>query len=188
MKKKISEKEYLALENKIWDDFLSVAGQEEIYHAVLTSNWDSNAYLLNWLKDNPEVDKAVILSMYWLAEPYYFKQFSDRNACMKKEPWSVADFDFIEEIETKYAKGFYTKSDLACDPRNIENLEDYELLADRTIANPNMNPVREIPEIMYKKLAGKRVPPTDHHAYTEGLPNLFYDRVEKIFDEFEITY
>lgn len=69
MKQKISEEAFNKLANSIWEDFLKNASQEAIYHAVLTSNWDSNAYLLQWIMNNKNTDKAIILAVYWSSNP-----------------------------------------------------------------------------------------------------------------------
>ena len=135
MKKKISEKEYQQLENKIWESFLNKASPEEMYHSLLTSNFDSNAYLLNRIMDNPEMDKALALAAYWMSEPYYFKQFLNREDCLQKQSWAIESFDFVEELELKYVQGFYSKNTLACNPKNIEINQETDWSSGNSLRN-----------------------------------------------------
>ncbi len=184
MKKRISEKKYQQLENKIWEDFLAIASAEETYYALITSNWDSNTHLLNRIKNNPETDKAIVLAAYWMSEPYFYKQFRNREDCLKEHAWAIEMFDYIAEIEAKYCNGFYLKNTLAFDSKNIEINQETDWTAKRT----DMQMVREVPSVMYEKLKGKTIPAPDYYAYTEGLPNVFYSRVEQLFDTYEIVY
>ncbi|WP_378181189.1 DUF4274 domain-containing protein [Aquimarina sp. SS2-1] len=185
MKKKITEEQYQKLEDEVWEAFLSNASPIEVYHSLITSNFDDNDYLLNWILTNPKVDKAIALTAYWMSEPYYSKQFLDRQDCLNKESWHVEAFDYIEALEHNYCNGFYEISNLQCDPGNVEIDQE----TDWTQLNPtNMKPIRNIPNQMFEKLKGKPVPPVDYYAYTEGLPNIYYDKIDAIFEEYEIEY
>ncbi|GAB1858743.1 hypothetical protein MHTCC0001_35830 [Flavobacteriaceae bacterium MHTCC 0001] len=184
MKEKITEAQYKVLEDKIWEDFLSKASQIEVCHSLITSNFDSNAYLMNWILTNPDVDKAIALTAYWMSEPYYYKQFLDRQNCLEKESWHIEYFDYIEALEHNYCNGFYKISNLRCDPGNVEIDQE----TNWTQMNPNIKPVRKIPNQMFEKLKGKPIPPVDFYAYTEGLPNNYYDKIDAIFEAYEIEY
>ncbi len=191
MKKLINEEEYDQLVNEIWQDYLSQATQEEIYYSVIDSNWDDNQYFLNWLLENPKVDKASILAAYWMSEPYFAKQFQNREEVNKKKSWYLDDFDFTENIEKKYIAGFYTESQIACDPKNVE-LEDneYAELNDRT--KPNISSgklVREIPKIMFQKIDGKAFDPKKFYGkYIEGLPEDYYKKIEELDEKYELDF
>ncbi len=145
-----------------------------------------NEHLLNWIKENPRIDKAIILAAYWMSEPYFAKQFKDGEEVEEKESWYSDDFDFTEEIEKRYCNGFYKTNELECDPKNIELRENYDKSADRTLIDSDLKRIREIPEVMFEKLKGKRISPIDHKAYTDGLPNIYYLRIEEIFEKYEI--
>jgi hypothetical protein len=164
-KTKITEQEYQVLENKIWQGFLEDATPEELFQSVVTSNWDSNEFLLNWIKNNPKMDKATMLAAYWMSGPRYLKQFKDREDCLEKESWSIEAFDFIEDIEEKYLNGFYSGQTIAYDPKEEGWTDEY--LGIKTL--------RSIPEAMFQMLDGKSIF-IDYNAYTEGLSNTCYEK------------
>ncbi|MBV7267978.1 DUF4274 domain-containing protein [Winogradskyella luteola] len=174
------------MEHSIWNEFLNSASQGELYHSLMASNWDDNEYLLDWLKENPKIDKAIILAAYWMSEPYFAKQFKNADEVEEKESWYSDDFDFTEDIEKRYCSGFYKLNELECDPKNIELREGYDKSADRTIIDSDLKRVREIPKVMFEKLNGKRIGPIDHTLYTNGLPNSYYRRIEELFERYEI--
>lgn len=80
MKEKLSYKEYIKHEHAIWERFLSGASASELLMSVCTSNW---------VRNNPDIDKAIPLAAYWMASPRYMKQFKDRADCLEKEPWAI---------------------------------------------------------------------------------------------------
>ena len=178
MKVKITEEQFEELENAIWLEFLNKASALEIHKSLITSNWDGNDFLLNWIKDNPKVDKATILITYWMSAPRWMKQYTDRDDCAKKASWEVDDFDFVEELEHKYINGFFTESNIELDPANDHQGEDWtNEYMDKTI-------VRDIPTIMYQKLEGEKIEEPDD--FDEGLPMEYTQRVYNLFDVYDV--
>jgi len=69
------------------------------------------------LKDDPATEKATALLMYWMMHPRFSKQFEPAEAAEKElEKFGEVYFDLIEDIEGKYAAGFYTAQTIAYDP------------------------------------------------------------------------
>jgi len=176
--KVISEEEMDLLHNKIWEEFLNNATPKEIHQSVISSNWDGNDFLLNWIKDNPKVDKATILIAYWMSGPRWMKQFKNRE---EVDSWVLKKFDFIEELELKYVNGFWTVNNIEMDPKCDQDGYDWTSdYADKKIA-------REIPPVMYTKLEGEKINYPDN--FDEGLPMSPVDYVQKVYDlydEYEI--
>lgn len=177
--KKITEQEMEVLQNKIWEEFLTNATPEEIHQSVITCNWDNNDFLLNWIKDNPEVDKATMLITYWMNAPRWMKQYTREQA---KTEWFADDYEFMEEIEQKYMSGFWKNSNIemdpACDQDGYDWTSDY---MDKTT-------VIEIPAILFQKLEGKKLECSED--FDEGLPMSPIDYAQKVwdlYDEYEIV-
>ncbi|HEX6431379.1 MAG TPA: DUF4274 domain-containing protein [Niastella sp.] len=97
--KKVTEQEMENLINQLWLEFLSQATPLEIHQSVFTANWDGNRFLLNWIKDNPEVDKATILIAYWKSAPRWNKQYANREEVLEQAGWNINSYDFTEEVE-----------------------------------------------------------------------------------------
>lgn len=179
--KKITEAELEQLEQNIWSAFLNQATATEIHQSVITSNWDGNSYLLNRIKDHPETDKATILIAYWMSAPRWMKQFSDREDLLAKQGYGADDFDLVEELEHKYTSGFFTKSNIAMDPRKDQ--DGYNWTGDYL----DKETVREIPAVMFAKLEGETVARPDH--FDEGLPMSpvnYAQQVYDLYDEYEV--
>jgi len=184
MKKKISEEEFEVLENEIWKKFLDNATDLEIYKSVITSNFDNNHFLLTWIKNNYELDKAIILAAYWMSAPRWRKKFLNREDCLKKEAYGIEIFDFVEEIENKYLKGFYKGTGIIFDPK--DDVEDYDWTTDYL----DEEVVREIPEIMYKPTSGSIELKSYPEDFADGLPLMpinYAQKVYDILDEYEVV-
>ena len=75
------------------------------------------AEVVAYLKDDPATEKATALLMYWMMHPRFSKQFEPEEARVKEqEKFGEIYFDLIEDIERKYAAGFYTAQTIAYDP------------------------------------------------------------------------
>ena len=178
MKKKITTQQFEEIENTIWLEFLNKATAIEIHKSIITSNWDGNGFLLNWIKDNPKVDKATILITYWMLTPRWIKQYHSREDCLKNASWVIDDFDLVEELEHKYINGFYTGNNIAEDPANDYHGYNWtNEYMEKTV-------VRDIPEIMYQKLEGVKIENTDD--FDEGLPLHYTQRIYDLFEEYDV--
>ena len=178
MKAKITEAEFQAFENEIWRSYLESASQEQIFQSVITSNWDSNQFLLNWIKDNPETDKASILTAYWMSAPRWQKKFETREDCFNQQPWGIEAFDFVESLEEMYVSGYYKTSQIAFDPKC--DVEGYDWASDYL----DEVTVRTIPTVMFEKLDGRAIEwPED---YEEGLPFAFSQKIDALYDRYDV--
>jgi len=179
MKEKISTEEFEMFEHEIWKEFLENATQLEIHKSVMTSNFDGNKLLLNWIKDNPEVDKATILVAYWMCAPRWNKKFLNRDDCLEKQGYRIEEFDFIEEIEQKYIDGFYQGTGIIFDPKS--DVENYDWTSDYL----DEIVVREIPKVMFEPTEGQIEIKEYPEDFDEGLPLKPIDYAQKIYDIFE---
>jgi hypothetical protein len=163
-------------ENAVWEEFLSKASPKEIHQSVIDSNWDGNGYLLNWIKNNPNIDKASALIAYWMSAPRWQKKFKDREDVIAQDSaYYLADFDFIEEMEEKYLTGFWKNNCIECDPSN--DCEGYDWTSDYL----DEKTVREIPSLMFEKLQGEKVERPDN--FIEGLPEDYYQKISDYIDK-----
>ncbi|GAA0732604.1 hypothetical protein GCM10009430_45900 [Aquimarina litoralis] len=166
---KISQEEYDALESEIILEFAAKQSQEVLYQMIMEWNWDSSDSFLNWLVDNPLTDKSTILMIYWKSAPRYFKQFQNRNEVLKKQAYSINDFDFVEKVEKNYLNDFYNSSIFEFEP---------SFWADEYA---EIKLVKPIPEIMFKKIHGKIV---EHPSnFTEGCPPELDTLLEELYEK-----
>ena len=179
MKTKITTEEFEILENKIWSEFLKKATPIEIHKSLITSNFDGNSLLLNFIKDNPKTDRGTILVAYWMSSPSYFKEFSSREDLLEKSSFSIDGFDFLEEIENKYREGFYQGNEIIFDPKS--DSENY----DWTTEYEESSVIRKIPQMMFKKTKGKIEIKEYPEDFDNGLPMKPLDYAQMVYDIFE---
>lgn len=179
MKEKITNEEFEQLIDQVWLDFLNNATPIEIHQSVIDCNWDDNKLLLNWIRNNPNIDKATILIAYWLSGPRWIKQYIDREAAVKARA-SVYNYDFVEEVEQKYLQNFWTESNIELDPKcDTEGYDWTSQYLDKVF-------VREIPGLMFQKLDGQKVERPENSI--EGLPTSpinYWQRTEDLFDKYD---
>lgn len=76
-------------------------------------NWDYSHAPLLWMIRQTDCDKATALSIFFKGEPFFYLQFAaDRSAVPGH---AVEVFDLLTEIRLRFAKGFYTRSEIAFD-------------------------------------------------------------------------
>ena len=150
-----------------------------IWHQmVMDWNWDSGLYFFQWLLNNPATDRATALMLYWMGGPRWFKQVANRTeAHATKDPYiSLKFFDFSEELEAKYAAGYFTNSHFAYDPAHDHDGYDWtKEYADKVA-------VRAIPAIMFEKLSGETV--EKPIGFVEGMPEPLATRIDAMIDAF----
>jgi hypothetical protein len=78
-------------------------------------NWDRGLTTMKFLIRMPDTDRGTALLVYWRARPEYYCQYAARSEVRESEG---EHFDLIREIEERYARGFYTQSQIAFDPRH----------------------------------------------------------------------
>ncbi|MGD1839941.1 MAG: DUF4274 domain-containing protein [Thermonemataceae bacterium] len=159
------------IEEKIWAEYLVEASTINIHRSVIDANWDGNHYLLQWIKDNPQVDRATILIAYWMSAPQWFKQYATRE-----ESSNPASIDWLEEVEQKYLAGFYQLTTIAMDPASDQDGYDW------TSEYTDLVLKRSIPKVMYQKLPGEVVERPEE-GFEEGLPLTYAQKLNDI-----ITY
>nr|WP_241428075.1 DUF4274 domain-containing protein [Tenacibaculum finnmarkense] len=145
----------------------------------MTSNFDGNSFLCNWIKNNPKIDKAIILTVYWMSAPRWKKKFLNREDYLEKEGYDIENYDFVEEIEKKYIDGYYKGNEIIFDPKS--DIEDYNWTSDYL----DETVVREIPEIMFKQTEGNIELKEYPEDFDEGLPLKPIDYAQKVYDIFE---
>jgi len=165
-------------ENEVWEEFLSTSSPKEIHQSVSDANWDGNGYLLNWLKNNPNIDKATALMAYWKSAPHWQKKFKNREDVIAQDKsYYLENFDFIEEMEQKYLAGFWKNSHIEFNPANDYFDSGYDWTSDYL----DEKTFREIPAIMFEKLEGEKVESPDN--FIEGLPEIYFQKISDFIDE-----
>ncbi|MCL2097808.1 MAG: DUF4274 domain-containing protein [Bacteroidales bacterium] len=115
-----------------------------------------------YLKDDPTTEKATALLMYWLMHPRFSKQFDPNEAREKElEKFGEVYFDLIEDLECKYAAGFYTVQTIGYDPY-------YDYSRDSGYFGEK----RRVPSIMNVPVYGKTIDTATYdreHGLQKGL-------------------
>ncbi len=143
--------------NQVWGEFLAQATADEIHQSLLSSNWDNNEFLLDWILEHPQVDKATILLAFWMGGALE-----------------------MEVYEQKYLSGFYTISDIAMDPACDQDGYNWTI-DDERYSHPDFALL--VSSEMLKPLTGRVITmPTD---YVEGLPLAYYDKFCALLEEME---
>lgn len=156
--------------DEIWANYLETASSVEIHKSLINSNWDCNRYLLKFLLENPNVDKATILIAYWMSGPGWLKQYKNSDECVSH---AREGYDFMQRLEKKYINGFYKTNNIEMDPSNDQG--DFDWTAEYS----DIETFVEIPPLMYEKLSGKTIEnPKD---YIEGLPKDVYKQIENLY-------
>ena len=161
-----------SIEAQVWAEYLNSASLIEIHISVIDSNWDSNGFLLRWLLQNPQIDKATVLIAYWMSGPKWLKQYQSLEECTA---FARNSYALIEELEEKYVSGFYEQSSFELDPSNDQDGFDW------TAEYSEIEVSQEIPQKMFEKLSGLTIERPEE-GYIEGLPEAVYEKLENLLE------
>ena len=124
------------------------------------SNYDDNALGLRWLIDNPNVDRATALLIYWALGVAWYVQFSSEDEMHDDQ---VKTFELLQLIEQRYSEHFYANHCIWFDPKHWHGPgpNDYPELAIK----------RPIPAIMLESAdSSEYVDIENPEGYDDGLP------------------
>lgn len=178
MKEKISNEKFEELVNEQILEYVKKANPELWHQMAMEWNWDSSSVFLNWLIDNPKTDKATALMIYWKSAPGYWKKFIDKHDLLSKEDYSLANFEFVERVEENILKNFYQESYFEFDPKNDNQSYDWTNDYIDDIA------VRNIPDIMFEKIEGRKVDEPEN--FIEGMPAELYEMQDELYEKYDI--
>lgn len=164
----ISEKQFNEKIDAIWQEYLLQATPEDLHQTVMNKNYD-DVYTggdgekdMQWIVDNPKTEKATALMLYWM--------LGARGV--------VDIFPLLDSLENNLLNNFYSTKNLGFNPKNDH--ENYNWTLDYT-KNAMQ---RTIPPILEEAIEGKIL--LRSNDFVEGLPMLFYEKIESIFENYEI--
>ncbi|WP_281212650.1 DUF4274 domain-containing protein [Shewanella insulae] len=143
--------------NQVWAEFLAQATPDEIHQSLLSSNWDNNQYLLDWILEHPQVDKATILLAFWMGGALE-----------------------MEAYERQYLSGFYSISEIAMNPTCDQDGYNWTLDDERYL-HPDFKLL--VSSKMLKPLTGRVISRPDN--FEEGIPLPYYDKLIERLNEQE---
>ena len=131
------------------------------------SNYDGNDQPLRWLIDNPNLDRATALLIYWYLGAGWYVQFESEQ---KMQSYERETFQQLKLLEQRYSEGYYACHNIWFDPLQSEGgrPDDY---ADLVVKRP-------IPDLMLIAVEGTEFVDLDDDQYDDGLP---MDIAEQIF-------
>jgi len=113
-------------------------------------NWDYGIEPLLWIIQQRDCDRATALTAFYWTRP---GEFLDGRA--EVQPYSLDEFDLINEVRQRFLDGFYTRSSLAFDGALAFREEAY-VYEDSDVEAVN----RAIPEAMRAVIPGRVLPKT----------------------------
>lgn len=161
-----------AIEAQVWKlvkNHLENATSEELHIYAARSNYDGNESGIKLLVDNPKLDRATALLLFWyLGADYYARYLAEE----------VPDFQrpkdkLVRLIEKRYTSNFYTESNIYYDPKNSYLYPD---------EYSSIGPIkRKIPEIMYLPTDGRVEVDLNDENYDNGLPLPIVDKIFTLY-------
>jgi len=159
------------MEQQVWDlvhAYLQEATPAQWHIYVARSNYDDNGAALQWLIDNPQIDRATALMIYWNLGAEWYAQFDDSDDLYEAQRERVAMLRLIEERYPDY----YANQGIWFDPKHSDGTRpgDYADITQK----------RAIPAKMLEATTGSEYVDTENpDGYDEGLP---LELVERIYD------
>ncbi len=153
-------------EAKAWRivrSYLEGATPEQWHIYAARSNYDDNRRGLRWLLDQPSLQRATALLIYWQLGAAWYVQFAAEEDVASSSGRDT--FALLREIEDRYRSGFYASDDIWFDPRHSIGgaPDDY----------PDLPVRRPIPSCMLEATEGRdyvNIEDGDPPGYDEGLP------------------
>jgi hypothetical protein len=131
-------------------------------------DWDRGEDPLWWIVTRRNCDRATALMIFWRTRPY---QYLGQPAFQAMD---VDEYDLYHTIRSRWAAGFYTRSEIAFDLE--EDADPIDFAAHRARFGGEVDAVMP-PGMRY--LNGRRVIDMD---FVDGIPVRFWD-VDEPFDD-----
>jgi Domain of unknown function (DUF4274) len=128
--------------------YLEKGGPDEWHKIASGWNWDGGVEPLKWIIRQPQCDRATALLVYWKGGPGFMAQYDSRDEVPSH---ALANYDLVKEVERRYLSDFYTRYEIAFDPRKHAGLDWTKEYADITKKQP-------IPDRMHQALRGRDLP------------------------------
>lgn len=83
------------LEQKEWEmilGFLETATPEELHVYGASSNYDGNSAGISWLIDNPKIDKATALLVYWYLGAAWYVQYANEDEAVAEASYNLEPY------------------------------------------------------------------------------------------------
>jgi hypothetical protein len=94
----------------------------DVWHQVAMGwNWDGGVAPLEWMIRQPKCDRGTALLIYWRGGPGFFKQYARREDVPPE--LSSELFNLLEEVEGRFMSGFYTRQEIAFNPRSDDTYD-----------------------------------------------------------------
>jgi len=157
----------------IWNiirEYLESATPAEWHAYADGSNYSDNQPGLRWLLDQPSLELATALTIYWNLGAAWYVAFETVEQADNPET-----FELLRLIEERVQRGFYQGNSLWFDPMQSESAtpNDY----------PDQPVNRPIPPAMLQVVLGTEYYDRDlvQEAYEEGLPLPVAQRIYDLF-------
>jgi len=135
------------------------------------SNYSDNQQGLKWLLDQPQLELATALTIYWNLGAAWYVAYETAEQALNPET-----FELLRLIEDRVGRGFYQGRSLWFDPMQSESAtpNDY----------PDQPVNRPIPAAMLQVVDGTEYYDRDlvQGDYEEGLPPVVAQRIYDLFD------
>ncbi len=158
----MNEQDYAAATWVLLHAHLAQATPEQRHIYVARSNYDDNEPALAWLADQPDLDRATALMMYWQLGAGWHMQFADLDAV---PDYARSTHQLIHRVQQRFLEGFYADHGLRFDPYQWDGAGPREHSAAEL--------QRAVPQMLQAIEGPHTVDPFDQsyaEDYDDGLP------------------
>lgn len=162
-----SEENQRDIEARVWEltkDYLRQATPQERHLFVLESNYDGSSSGVRYLVDDPQLDRATALALFWRLGASYYASYESIDSI---PDFQREDYELINLIAARYCSGYYANHGIGFDPCKDSGLSPVAGGADSVRSG--------IDPLMYQALDGVWVRPVG--AYEEGVSLDLFDRI-----------
>ena len=142
--KKETAKHLRKIRREITEFLKNCTDKQELDFFAANWNRDGNEKPIHQLIKNPHVDAGTLLRVYWYSDPEYYYA-AHRSASELDEGFERDVFTTLQRIERRITKSEYKTASIPFDPKNHITMWD---------RRPEF--ARQIPEIMYQPITGRK--------------------------------
>lgn len=170
----MNEQDYDAAKWALLHAHLLQATPEQRHLYVARSNYSDNQRALAWLADQPDLDRATALMLFWSVGAGWHAQYDTLDAVPDYKRDAHA---FIGLVQQRYLDGFYADHGIGFDPDAWDGAGPREHSADE---------LRRVPTQMLQAVDGEhQIDPFDDaydEDYDDGLPMALVEQLYELAD------
>ncbi|MEG2804674.1 DUF4274 domain-containing protein [Stenotrophomonas sp.] len=170
----MNEQDYSAATWRLLHDHLVQATPEQRHLYVARSNYGDNGRALAWLADQPDLDRATALMLFWSVGAGWHAQYETIDAVPE---YARDTHQLIARVQQRYLAGFYADHGIAFDPGHWDGAGPHEHAPEE---------LQRMPPQMLQAVDGDlAIDPFDEaysEDYDDGLPMALVEQLYELAD------